>query len=52
MIEKFATINGQGSSEFVDLNDTSKPIILVPLMIPKFAPGPPGEFGRTSESGH
>jgi hypothetical protein len=40
MIEKFAIMIGKVSSEFLDLNHTSKSIILVSLMIPKFAPGP------------
>ena len=49
MIEKFATISGGGSSEFLDLNHTSKSMFLVPLMIPKFAPDAsrelPANFG-------
>jgi hypothetical protein len=52
MIEKFAIIRGEGSSEFLDLNHTSKAMFLVSLMIPKFAPGPSSELWRTSESGH
>ncbi len=52
MIEKFATIGGTGSSEFLDLNHTSKATILVSLMIPKFAPYLACEHRRTSESGH
>jgi hypothetical protein len=52
MIEKFATTRGKVSSEFLDLNHTSKPMFLVSLMIPKFAPGPSRELWRTSESGH
>ena len=52
MIEKFAIMSGEVSSEFLNLNHTSKSIILVPLMIPKFAPGPSSELWRTSESGH
>jgi hypothetical protein len=52
MIEKFGIISGQAPSEFLDLNHTSKPMILVSLLIPTFAPEPSGEFGRTSESGH
>jgi hypothetical protein len=39
-------------SEFLDLNHTSKKMILVSLMIPKFAPEPSIEHRRTSESGH
>jgi hypothetical protein len=52
MIEKFAVIGGEVSSEFFDLNHTSKHTILVSLMIPKFAPGPSVEHRRPSESGH
>ena len=52
MIEKFAVVSRDASSEFLDLNHTSKPMILVSLLIPKFAPGPRGELRRTSESGH
>jgi hypothetical protein len=39
MIEKFAIPSGQVLSEFLDLNHTSKSMVLVSLMIPKFAPG-------------
>jgi hypothetical protein len=49
MIEKFAIIGGEVSREFLDLNHTGKPMILVFLMIPKFAPVPGSEFWRTSE---
>ena len=52
MIEKFAIINGEVPSECLDLNHTSKSMILVSLMIPKFALGPSSELWRTSESGH
>jgi hypothetical protein len=52
MIEKFAITSGMGSSEFLDLNRTSKAMILVPLIIPKFAPNAGGELRRTSEWGH
>ena len=52
MIEKFAGAGGKGVSEFLDLNHTSSSMILVPLMIPKLAPGPGVEHRRTSESGH
>ena len=52
MIEKFAGVRGMVRSEFLDLNHTSKSLILVSLMISKFAP----ELGvwrwRTSKSGH
>jgi len=52
MIEKFACAGGTGRSEFLDLNHTSKSMILVSLMIAKFAPEPSSELRRTSESGH
>ena len=52
MIEKFAIIGGQVPSEFLDLNHTGKAMILLSLMIPKFAPDPSHDFWRTSESGH
>jgi len=51
MIEKFAGVRSLGASEFVDLNYTSKVLILVSLMIPKFARDTSGEAWRTSESG-
>ena len=37
IIEKFAGVCGLVRSEFLDLNHTSKSMILVSLMIPKFA---------------
>jgi hypothetical protein len=52
MIEKFAIVSCAASSEFLDLNHTSKTMTLVPLIIPKFAPGPSREHRRTSEWGH
>jgi hypothetical protein len=52
MMEKFAIVRGMVTSEFLDLNHTSKFTILVSLMIPKFALGPGGELWRTLESGH
>jgi hypothetical protein len=52
MIEKFVIIGDKVSSEFLDLNHTSKSMILVSLIIPKFAPEPRGELRRTSKSGH
>jgi hypothetical protein len=52
MIEKFAIISGTITSEYLDLNHTSKFMILVSLMIPKFSLGPGGELWRTLESGH
>ncbi len=52
MMEKFAYTSGWLSSEFLDLNHTGKPKILVPLMISKFAHHNACEHRRTSKSGH
>ena len=52
MIEKFAGVCGMVQSEFLDLNYTAKPMLLVSLMIPKFARDTSGGGWRTSESGH
>jgi len=52
MIEKIAGAHGMGLSEFPDLNRTSYSMILVSLLIPKFAPELSVEYPRTSESGH
>jgi hypothetical protein len=52
MIEKFVTSPGMASSEFLDLNHTSKIMILVSLLIPKFAQDTSAGVWRTSESGH
>jgi hypothetical protein len=52
MIEKFAISGGTVSSEFLDLNHTSKTMILVSLLIPKFARDASAKVWRTSESGH
>ena len=52
MIEKCAIMSGWVSSEFLDLNHTSNSMILVSLMIPKFALDPSRKLWRTSESGH
>jgi len=52
MIEKFAAYRGMVSSEFLDLNHTSKTVILVSLLIPKFARDASIEVKRTSELGH
>jgi hypothetical protein len=52
MIEKFAGVRRVVLSEFLDLNHTSKLMILVSLVIPKFARDPGCEGRRTSESGH
>ena len=40
MIEKFTGVRGMLLSEFLDLIYTSKSMILVSLMISKFAPQP------------
>jgi len=40
MIEKFAMLGSEGTSEFLDLHHTSNSMILVSLMISKFARGP------------
>jgi hypothetical protein len=50
-IEKFARNLAASAGEFLD-HHTSKYVILVSPMIPKFAPGSGREFRRTSESGH
>jgi hypothetical protein len=52
MIEKFAIISSEGSSEFLDLKHTSKPMILESLIIPKLALGASHELWRASEWGH
>ena len=52
MIEKFAGVRGMVVSEFLDLNHTDEPMILVSLMIPKFAPDRSPNLWRTSGSGH
>ena len=52
MIEKFAKPRGTVVSEYLDLNHTSKAMILVSLLIPKFARCASIEVKRTSESGH
>lgn len=52
MIEKFAILDGEVPSEFLDLNHIGKYMKLVSLVIPKFAGGPSCECRRTSESGH
>jgi hypothetical protein len=52
MIEKFAGARGLVGSEFLDLNHTSYALILVSLVIPKFARDAGGKVWRTSESGH
>jgi hypothetical protein len=52
MIEKFATSSSEVASEFLDLNHASKFMIIVSLLIPKFAPDASFEVWRTSKSGH
>ena len=52
MIEKFAVIRRSAGSEFLDLNHTAKDMVLVSLLIPKFARDTSSKLGRTSESGH
>jgi hypothetical protein len=52
MIEKFAIMDDGVASEFLDLNHTIQSMLLVSLMIPKFALGPSSDRWRTSESGH
>jgi len=51
MIEKFAGARGKVVSQFLDLNHTSNSMVLVSLMIPKFALEPSIEHQRTSEIG-
>ena len=48
MIEKFARVRGLVQSEFLDLNHTTDFMILVSLMIAKFARDAVGEGWRTS----
>jgi len=52
MIEKVASMCSTVRSEFLDLNHTRKLIILVSLLIPKFARDARFEVWRTSELGH
>ena len=52
MIEKFAGARALTLSEFLDLNHTWYIMLLVSLVIPKFALQPSVEHRRTSESGH
>ena len=46
MIEKFAIVCVGVWSEFLDLNRTSMPMILVSLMVPKFAPSLAAALGE------
>jgi hypothetical protein len=52
MIEKFASIRGKVASEFLHLNHTGEPEILVFPMLPKLAPDPSRELRRASRAGH
>ncbi len=52
MIEKFAGARGMVGSDFRDLNHASQSMILVSLMIAKFARDAGGKVWRTSQSGH
>lgn len=52
MIENFAFHGLHGGGELLGLNRTSKNLILVSLMIPKFARALEFESRRTSQSGH
>ena len=52
MIEKFAGLCCAVQREFIDLNHTSKYMIPVSLLIPKFARDAGFKGWRTSESGH
>src|SRR5207237_2748910 len=51
-IPKFASLCGILSCELRNQRDTSKSMILVPLLNPKFAIGLPARLSRTSGSGH
>jgi len=51
MVEKFAITGGMGSSEFIDLNRTSRAMILVPLFTPKFAPNAATNSGELRNGG-
>jgi|KBSSwiStaDraftv2_1062776.scaffolds.fasta_scaffold1792269_2 hypothetical protein len=52
MVEKFAGACGMVGSKFIDLNHTSKPMILVSAMLRKFPPDTSNDGRRTPESGH
>jgi hypothetical protein len=52
MIESFAISLGTVPSEILDLNHTSTFMILVSLLIPKFARDTSIAVGRTSALGH
>ena len=52
MIAKFAIIIGKVARQFRDLNRTSKSMLLVSLVTPKFALGPASGLWRTPASGY
>jgi hypothetical protein len=52
MIAKFAIIICKVASEFRDLNRTRKSMLLVSLVMPKFALGSSRELWRTPASGY
>jgi hypothetical protein len=52
MVADFAIISGKAISEIRELNRTSKHVLLVSLIMPKFALGPSSELWRTPASGH
>jgi hypothetical protein len=52
MAEKFATVRGEVSSGFLDLDRIRNALLLVSPVIPQFAPGASREIWRTAESGH
>jgi len=52
MIEKFACADGKVRSEFLDLNHTTNPMIIVSLMISKLAHEAGVARRRASQSGH
>ena len=52
MIEKFVILSGKVSSEFLDLNHTSKSMLLVSLMIAKLAPDSAAHSGELRNRDH
>ena len=52
MIEKFAFVSCEVSSEFLDLNHTSKSMLLVSLMIAKLAPDSAAHSGELRNRDH
>ena len=51
MIENFAYAGGEVRSKFLDLTHTRKSMILVFLVLPRFALEPTVKHRRTSEAG-